>query len=357
MSVRCRRLMMANRIPYERALDYANREKITESLYPLFLHNIDQLLSQTNPGGPLSIAGHTVSSKLAQSKEDSSSSASDTTPGRPGSSKRIVAPETNGGPAHHPSQSNGPPSAQPRPGLERAHTLPQPPTMASSMAVSNGGGSFEYGNVSTAPAHHSHYDSRSLPASPVGPPPDHAGPPVPQGYVMSPTYDTRPSVSGPPMPAPYPTPASYYSSKGDMGPPPRGPREFAPVHHGGYDHAGYPTQSQHPIDTSVSPHSRPSPQTAPGAASESTSGHWNYPHPPPRSQTLPSSHIPYTNGYDASGSSSQGYYASTAGPSAKRARDEDDEATLVETDTAQKKQKTAEAARAKYQPQRSTARR
>ena len=31
-------------IPFERALDFANKEKITELLYPLFLHNIGALL-------------------------------------------------------------------------------------------------------------------------------------------------------------------------------------------------------------------------------------------------------------------------------------------------------------------------
>jgi protein SOK2 len=32
------------RIPFERALEFANKEKITESLYPLFVHNNGALL-------------------------------------------------------------------------------------------------------------------------------------------------------------------------------------------------------------------------------------------------------------------------------------------------------------------------
>lgn len=32
------------RIPFERALEFANKEKITEMLYPLFVHNIGALL-------------------------------------------------------------------------------------------------------------------------------------------------------------------------------------------------------------------------------------------------------------------------------------------------------------------------
>jgi hypothetical protein len=42
------------RIPFERALDFANKEKITESLYPLFVHNIGALLHH-----PINHAPHT----------------------------------------------------------------------------------------------------------------------------------------------------------------------------------------------------------------------------------------------------------------------------------------------------------
>jgi hypothetical protein len=41
-------------IPFEKALDFANKEKITEMLYPLFVHNIGALLyhpSNQAPGG------------------------------------------------------------------------------------------------------------------------------------------------------------------------------------------------------------------------------------------------------------------------------------------------------------------
>ena len=42
------------RIPYERALALANQEKITEKLYPLFVHNIGSLLYHpSNAGRPL----------------------------------------------------------------------------------------------------------------------------------------------------------------------------------------------------------------------------------------------------------------------------------------------------------------
>ena len=40
-------------IPFDRALDFANKEKITESLYPLFVHDIGALLYHpSNPNQP-----------------------------------------------------------------------------------------------------------------------------------------------------------------------------------------------------------------------------------------------------------------------------------------------------------------
>jgi len=40
----CKTSLTSCRIPFERALDFANKEKITELLYPLFVHNIGALL-------------------------------------------------------------------------------------------------------------------------------------------------------------------------------------------------------------------------------------------------------------------------------------------------------------------------
>ena len=37
-------VLTRNRIPFERALEFANKEKITEQLYPLFVHDIGALL-------------------------------------------------------------------------------------------------------------------------------------------------------------------------------------------------------------------------------------------------------------------------------------------------------------------------
>ena len=47
------------RIPFERALTLANQEKITEKLYPLFVHNIGMLLYHpSNAARPLPMAPH-----------------------------------------------------------------------------------------------------------------------------------------------------------------------------------------------------------------------------------------------------------------------------------------------------------
>ena len=53
-------LLMYRRIPFDRALEFANKEKITEALYPLFVHDIGALLYHpTNRAGP-AVGGYFV---------------------------------------------------------------------------------------------------------------------------------------------------------------------------------------------------------------------------------------------------------------------------------------------------------
>ncbi|KAJ9626314.1 hypothetical protein H2203_003946 [Taxawa tesnikishii (nom. ined.)] len=47
-------------IPFDRALDFANKEKITESLYPLFVHNIGALLYHPQNSARQSISGAAI---------------------------------------------------------------------------------------------------------------------------------------------------------------------------------------------------------------------------------------------------------------------------------------------------------
>ncbi|KAI4164868.1 MAG: hypothetical protein LQ342_001501 [Letrouitia transgressa] len=117
-------------IPFDRALDFANKEKITESLYPLFVHNIGALLYHpTNSNRTNAVMAAAERRKLDGSKS------------QPGA--LVGAPGSQPPPLHHHHSMNtshvsqSPHSIAPhpsagRPNLDRAHTFPTPPTSASS---------------------------------------------------------------------------------------------------------------------------------------------------------------------------------------------------------------------------------
>jgi protein SOK2 len=115
-----------DRIPFERALDFANKEKITELLYPLFVHNIGSLLyhptNQTRTNAVMAAA--------ERKKHDQSQMRHTQAPGLPSlhqhhhhSMSQSHLPGPQNALAPHPNVS--------RPGLDRAHTFPTPPTSAS----------------------------------------------------------------------------------------------------------------------------------------------------------------------------------------------------------------------------------
>ncbi|UKZ83289.1 hypothetical protein TrVFT333_011097 [Trichoderma virens FT-333] len=120
-------------IPYERALDFANKEKITEMLYPLFVHNIGALLyhPSANPGRTSQ-----VMTAADRQRRESVPMRNPPPPGLPSIGQ------------HHPLALPGPQQSLPsqsatsRPPLDRALTFPTPPTSASSvmgsMATSEG---------------------------------------------------------------------------------------------------------------------------------------------------------------------------------------------------------------------------
>ncbi|UPX10406.1 uncharacterized protein EKO05_0001067 [Ascochyta rabiei] len=179
-------------IPFERALEFANKEKITEQLYPLFVHDIGALLYHP------------------------------TNQNRQSNAQRYLSGPTTSQPPslhHHHSMSNPigaamsqPPHAiQPhpsagRPGLDRAHTFPTPPTSASSiMGMGNQGSSYEWNgaNVQNGPGNQSLSidtglsNARSVPTTPASTPPGA----VQQGisYPSAQNYDgSRPIYSAPP---------------------------------------------------------------------------------------------------------------------------------------------------------------
>ncbi|KAF2088683.1 apses-domain-containing protein [Saccharata proteae CBS 121410] len=132
-------------IPFQRALDFANKEKITEALYPLFVNDIAALLYHPANNTARQI-GNTTMGTVDRRRADGNRYAA-----------ASQAPSLH----HHHSMSNpigahiqqSPHSIAPhpssgRPGIDRAHTFPTPPTSASSIiGMGNSGNSYEWGNT------------------------------------------------------------------------------------------------------------------------------------------------------------------------------------------------------------------
>ncbi|KAK8089868.1 hypothetical protein PG997_004829 [Apiospora hydei] len=162
-------------IPFERALDFANKEKITEMLYPLFVHNIGALLyhptNQTRTNQVMAAA--------ERRKQEQSQMRNTPAPAPPGG----VLPSIQ---QHHHHMGLPPQSSLPshngsgRPSLDRAHTFPTPPTSASSVMGNMGASdNFQWSqqNMSGAPSTNpmsidtSLSNARSMPATPATTPP------------------------------------------------------------------------------------------------------------------------------------------------------------------------------------------
>ncbi|KAM5446698.1 hypothetical protein McanMca71_006311 [Microsporum canis] len=167
-------------IPFERALDFANKEKITDQLYPLFVHAIGSLLY------------HPVN----ENRANAIVTASDRR--RIESSQPLGRPGPGGHPPplhHHHSMQNPTTTHMPqpsslatiphpmpgRPPLDRAHTFPTPPTSASSLVgMPNQAGSYEWNgqNMSNGvqssqalPLESGMNGTRSMPTTPATTPP------------------------------------------------------------------------------------------------------------------------------------------------------------------------------------------
>ncbi|KAI1327347.1 apses-domain-containing protein [Xylariaceae sp. FL0255] len=167
-------------IPFERALDFANKEKITELLYPLFVHNIGALLYHpTNQ--------NRTNQVMAAAERRKAEGQMRNGPGAGPSPTSGVLPSIQQ--HHHHMSLPGPQSSLPshsnsgRPSLDRAHTFPTPPTSASSVMGSMGAAeNFQWGqqgmNGSQPPNPMSIDTSlsnsaaaRSMPATPATTPP------------------------------------------------------------------------------------------------------------------------------------------------------------------------------------------
>ena len=154
-------------IPFERALEFANKEKITEQLYPLFVSNISPLLApqfqsqlpsgrRTNPPQP----GQSQSGQSSQPSQLRTPQQSTSQPPNPSNqTPTSVAPQSSSG----------------RPELSRANTFPTPPQSATSTSGQASGGG--YGWEHPQQQHQLHLETglsnpKSMPTTPTTTPPD-----------------------------------------------------------------------------------------------------------------------------------------------------------------------------------------
>jgi hypothetical protein len=133
------------RIPFERALDFANKERITELLYPLFVHNIGALLyhptNQTRTNAVMAAA--------QRRKQEQNQMRNTQAPGLPSLHQHHHHSMNHSIGGHLPGPQNSltPHPGVRRPSLDRAHTFPTPPTSASSVMgyMGSSDGSFQWG--------------------------------------------------------------------------------------------------------------------------------------------------------------------------------------------------------------------
>ncbi|CAM1500723.1 Fc.00g098850.m01.CDS01 [Cosmosporella sp. VM-42] len=229
-------------IPYDRALDFANKEKITELLYPLFVYNIGALLYH-----PTNQTRTTQVMQAAERRSRDNPQMRNPAPGLP----------SIGSHHHHSMNLPGPQPSLPshnnmgRPLLgDRAHTFPTPPQSASSV-IGNIGSSDNFnwqgqgmsGPQGTNPMsiEAGITNARSMPTTPATTPPGNTLQSMqPYANSGSQSYDgPRPMYNGPSsQQSPYQTSAatpqdrmygqnnSY--AKNDMGPPSSRPSQSGP---------------------------------------------------------------------------------------------------------------------------------
>ncbi|KAG8532570.1 uncharacterized protein KY384_002447 [Bacidia gigantensis] len=160
-------------IPFDRALDFANKEKITEQLYPLFVHNIGALLYHpTNQNRTSAVMAATQQQDRRRSDKMQGGIPSTTQP--PSLTHHHSMNSSSGNP--QPTSIAPNPSSGGRPTIERAHTFPTPPTSASGTMTSMGSqqGSYDWTNSSISGSGQSiaiENHPQSTPATPATTPP------------------------------------------------------------------------------------------------------------------------------------------------------------------------------------------
>lgn len=123
------------RIPYERALDFANKEKITEMLYPLFVHNIGALLY--HPTNQTRTSQVMAAAERRKQEQNQIRPPPPPPPGLPSIQQHQQMAMSGSQP---PLPSHG--GMASRPTLDRAHTFPTPP---GNPGVGGMGGSDNFG--------------------------------------------------------------------------------------------------------------------------------------------------------------------------------------------------------------------
>jgi protein SOK2 len=325
-------------IPFDRALDFANKEKITEHLYPLFVHDIGALLYHPNnpTGGRQGPVGNTQSALAAyerrRTEQQRMIGASPQTPGQAPAMHQGMVPTSNQGPARPDT-------------LGRANTFPTPPTSASSVVGVNAQGSpYEnWNNVQSMPQNQAlsidtHIGNRgSVPNTPASTPPGkatHGTTP----YSASQSYEgARPVYSNPATSGPYQSQPVRFG--GPLQPPTYAPKdekhdesEYAhPSGPYGANQNSYAYNPNHGTDPHSSPQQNGSGRATPRTAAAQPTWHAGY-GPPPRSNTAPASNL-YSvmeprdgpNGTPNGAAPPPAYYPASNG-NLKRGRDaEDDE--------------------------------
>ncbi|CAN8106377.1 unnamed protein product [Discula destructiva] len=244
-------------IPFERALDFANKEKITELLYPLFVHNIGALLYHpTNQNRTTQV----MQAAERRKQEQQTQMRNTQPPALPSLQQH-----------HHHMGLPGPPgqplpSQQHRPSIDRAHTFPTPPTSASSVMGNMGADNYQWtqqqqgmnGSQGTNPMSidTSLSNTRSMPATPATTPPGSSMQSMPAYPPATQAYDnSRQQYNVPPLQSPYqqtsntnPQDRSIYGQQGsyvksEMGPPSSRPSISGPtVEQDQKPSNGYPSQ-------------------------------------------------------------------------------------------------------------------
>ncbi|KAG5955320.1 hypothetical protein E4U57_003554 [Claviceps arundinis] len=227
-------------IPFERALDFANKEKITDLLYPLFVHHIGALLCHpTNQTRTSQVMAAAERRKQEQAQL------------RHGHGLPSIHHQS-----HHPmalpaSQSLSSHNMGPRPTLDRAHTFSAPPTGAPGVMSSIGSSdTFTWqgqgmSGTSTTPltVDHGLTNASSMPSTPAAttPPGTQTVQSIPSYSQASQAYDsTRQLYSSdstaqhsPYQPSNHASSDRIYSqpsayAKSDMGPPSSRPSASGP---------------------------------------------------------------------------------------------------------------------------------